>query len=357
MPVHNGQRFLREAIESILCQTCSDFEFLIINDGSTDNSRDIVLSFDDARIRLVDNPTNIGLTKSLNQGLQLAKSEYITRQDADDISYPTRLEREVQFMDRHPEIILLGTRARAIDERGKPKKIELRIPTGLLAIRWFLMFQNAFIHSSVMFRRMVIWEKLGGYDESISRAQDYEMWSRTAREHSVENLPDILLDHRYEYGSIVSRSPLCDPAEEEIIHKNLQVFLQNHEVPTDWANFILRFKRKSNFDGQTNWKYKAEMFQKIWTRYLQLYPESRFDQTIYSHMARSLYWISYYSASYDRNFSFRCYAKARKIAPKGNKAPSLAKYLALWIAKERVRCAYHRFKFLKRYKLDEKNCG
>ena len=227
MPVYNGQRFLREAIESILVQTLSDFEFLIINDGSTDSSREIILSFDDPRIRLVDNPTNTGLTKSLNRGLRLSKGEYIARQDSDDISYPKRLEREVQFLDTHPEVALLGTSARAIDEKGKPQKVNLlRIPVSLLAIRWYLMFQNPFIHSSVMFRRNIIYEKLSGYDESFRRAQDYELWSRTARSYKVENLSDVLIDHRFEYGSTVSRLQLPTPAEEDIVLNNLKVFLK-----------------------------------------------------------------------------------------------------------------------------------
>ena len=99
MPVYNAELFLSEAIESILRQTWSDFEYLIINDGSTDNSRKIISSFRDPRIRLVDNPSNLGLTKSLNKGLELAEGEYIARQDADDISHPKRLERQVQFLN------------------------------------------------------------------------------------------------------------------------------------------------------------------------------------------------------------------------------------------------------------------
>jgi glycosyltransferase involved in cell wall biosynthesis len=343
MPVYNGEKFLQEAIESILGQTWTDFEFIIINDSSTDSSRDMILSFDDHRVRLVDNHTRLGLTKSLNRGLRLSKGELIARQDADDISYPTRLDQEVRFLESNPEVALLGTRARAVDENGTPKGVELRIPTGLVAIRWFLMFQNAFIHSSVMFRRNIIWKRLGGYDESYLRAQDYDMWSRTARNYIVENLPDILLDHRYEYGSIVSQLPLCDSTEEDIVYKNLQAFLQNHEVPNDWANFIARFKRRDNFDRHTNWKHIAEMFKKICASYSQLHPEARFEQAIRLHMASSLYWISYYSAPHHRNVSFRSYVKARELGSKSNGHPSLAKYITLWVAGEGVRSASQRF--------------
>jgi len=344
MPVYNGERYLWEAIESILRQTWTDFEFLIINDGSMDKSREIILSFNDPRICLVDNPTNIGLTKSLNRGLQLSKGELIARQDADDISYPTRLSREVGFLDTHPEVVLLGTSARAVDERGERKNIDLNMPTGLLSIRWCLMFQNAFIHSSVMFRRRIILGELGGYDESFARAQDYDLWSRAARAFEVENLSDVLIDHRFAYGSIVSLLPLPIPAEEDIAYKNLQVFLQDPGVPAEWAQFITHFRRKDEFSRRTNWNHIAKMYEKICARYLELYPESKLDKAIRSHMADVLYWIAYYSAPCNRRVSFRAYARARKLARRSRRRPSLIKYLILWMTGETVRRAYHRFR-------------
>ena len=352
MAVYNAERFLSEATESILRQTWSDFEFLIINDGSTDNSREIVLSFNDSRIRLVENQCNIGLTKSLNRGLQLSKGEYVARQDADDISYPKRLERQVQFLDTYSDIALLGSQARTIDEKGMPHKTNLlRIPVGLLAIRWYLMFQNAFIHSSVMFRRSVVWKKLGGYDESFARAQDYELWSRIARNYKVENLSDVLIDHRFEYGSIVSRLPLPEPAEEDIAQNNLQVFLKYPDAPAQWAHFINCFRRKGSFDHCTYWAQVVEMFDQIYIRYCELHPKSEFDQTIQSHLANNFYWLAYYSAPHNRRVSFSTYKRARKLAPKNYRHPSLIKYAFLWCTGEGIRSAYHHFK--KRAKISE----
>jgi glycosyltransferase involved in cell wall biosynthesis len=345
MSVYNGERFLHESIESILGQTWSDFEFLIINDGCTDNSRDIILSFNDPRIRLVDNLSNIGLTKSLNRGLQLAQAEYIARQDADDISFPGRLERQVQFLDEYPDVALLGTRARAIDENGKPRKTNLlRIPVSLLAIRWYLMFQNAFIHSSVMFRRSIVWKKLGGYDESFVRAQDYELWSRTARSFKVENLSDVFIDYRFDYDSIVSRLPLALAPEEDIALTNLQVFLKYPDVPVEWGHYINNFRRKQNFDQGADWRQVVEMFDQISTRYCQLNPVAKLDKTIRSHLADYLYWLAYFSAPHNRRISFRSYTHARKLAPKSHRSPSLAKYMVLWCLGESPRRAYYRLR-------------
>src|SRR5690349_12648910 len=118
MAVYNGARYLREAVESVLNQSFQDFEFLVINDGSTDHTREIILSYDDSRIRLVDNRQNRGQTASLNLGLQLAQGDLIARQDADDISEPERLARQVLFLEDHSEVALLGTGYAKIDSHG-----------------------------------------------------------------------------------------------------------------------------------------------------------------------------------------------------------------------------------------------
>ncbi len=119
MSVYNGDKYLREAIESILNQTFTDFEFIIVNDGSTDNSLEIIESYDDERIKTINNKKNIGLTKSLNKALKFAKGKYIARQDADDVSLPNRFEKQVEYLDSHPEVALVGTSVYLIDENGK----------------------------------------------------------------------------------------------------------------------------------------------------------------------------------------------------------------------------------------------
>src|SRR5690349_10671348 len=118
MPVYNGEPFLREAIDSILQQTWADFEFLIVNDGSTDHTRDIIDSYDDARIRVLDQAQNTGLAKSLNAGLRAARAPLVARQDADDRSHPERLAAQVEFMRAHPEVALAGTQVRVLNKHG-----------------------------------------------------------------------------------------------------------------------------------------------------------------------------------------------------------------------------------------------
>ena len=192
MAVYNGERFLREAMESVLCQTFRDFQFLIINDGSTDKTRDLILSYDDTRIVLVDNKHNVGQTRTLNRGLELATGELIARQDADDVSEPERLAKQVAFLESHSKVALLGTWYKEIDVHGSVIG-KRKLPCDTIDIRWSLLFFCPFVHSSVMFRKSVVSEQIGFYNEALAYSQDYELWHRIARRLPVANLPEPLV--------------------------------------------------------------------------------------------------------------------------------------------------------------------
>jgi len=206
MSVYNGERFLGEAIESIINQSYGNFEFLIINDGSTDSTLNIIKSYSDSRIVLINNIVNLGLTKSLNKGLSFAKGEFIARMDADDISHKSRFEKQVKYLDMHPEVVLLGSQARIINKEGivlKSPKFRNR-PTSAISIRFYCMFNNPFIHSSVIMRKNIIWNKYGGYSTSFSTSQDYYLWCRVLYEHDCRNLNEPLIDFRWHSKSISS---------------------------------------------------------------------------------------------------------------------------------------------------------
>src|SRR5262249_2828374 len=203
MAVHNGERNLRETIESILNQTFKDFEFLIVNNGSTDKSRELILSYEDSRIRLIDTKHNIGQTKSLNRGLEMAKGQFIARQDADDISESERLAKQVTFMEMHPDVALLGTWYKKIDANGN--EIGHRaLPCGDIDIRWGLLFSCPFVHSSVMLRKDIVLERIGFYNEALSYSQDYDLWYRIAQRLSIANLPEHLVRFRIWASSMTS---------------------------------------------------------------------------------------------------------------------------------------------------------
>lgn len=185
---------MREAIDSILNQTFRDFEFLIINDGSRDASRDIILSYRDPRIRLIDNEVNEGLTISLNKGLHLARGKYIARMDADDISLPERLGKQVAFIEANPDYGAVGCWGHFIDESGTPFQ-EIRMAADFELILAGIFFGNQMMHSSVLMDKDFI-NEIGGYNTMFQKAQDYELWFRViGHDKKVANLTEFL--HRY----------------------------------------------------------------------------------------------------------------------------------------------------------------
>lgn len=194
LPVYNAGKFLHESIESILNQTFSDFELIIINDGSKDNSKEIINSFKDTRIVFIDQE-NIGLAASLNKGLGLAKGKFIVRQDNDDISLPQRFEKQLIYFEKNPKVELLGTAAEIVDELGRPTGRFHRHSSDSLTLKFALLFNNPYVHSSVMFRKNVI-ERTGVYSTDNSVFEDYDLWSRIARIAEVSNLEECLVKYR-----------------------------------------------------------------------------------------------------------------------------------------------------------------
>ena len=201
MSVYNREHFVREAIDSILAQTLHDFEFIIINDGSTDKTREIILSYKDPRIQLVDNSENLGIPKSLNKGLNLAQGEFVARFDSDDISEPQRLARQVAFLDANPKTVLVGSWYEEIDEQGNILQ-RCTLPCDCTQIRWGLLFYTPFLNSSAMFRRTVVLQGVGFYNQDFIYAQDHELWARIASLFPIANLSEYLVKYRVHPSSI-----------------------------------------------------------------------------------------------------------------------------------------------------------
>jgi glycosyltransferase involved in cell wall biosynthesis len=203
MPVYNAERYIREAAESILHQTFTDFEFIIIDDGSTDDSREILeeLARNDARIRLVSRP-NTGYTKALNEALGLARGTYLARMDADDVSMPQRFEKQFAYLTAHPECVLVGSRILTIDPFGSPlyepnhklshEDIELQL---LCGVGW------AIVHPAAMMVREHV-TALGGYRVQMEPSEDLDLFLRLAERGRIANLPEVLLHYRQHIKSV-----------------------------------------------------------------------------------------------------------------------------------------------------------
>jgi glycosyltransferase involved in cell wall biosynthesis len=215
MPVYNGQQYLKEAIESVLSQTFAQFEFIILNDGSKDASKEIIDSYKDARIRRIENLLPSGLMAVRNQGLKAAGGEYIATIDCDDVWDAKKLEKQVEYMDAHPAFAFVGSRAAYIDEKSQIKGIAWRYKLTPKSIPPFLLFGNYFIHSSILLRRSMIPKE--GYQAST--AEDYELWTRLGRSGLSWSLPHVLVKYRVHAGGDTYRQAVLTNRMQEQIRK------------------------------------------------------------------------------------------------------------------------------------------
>ncbi|MDI6785868.1 MAG: glycosyltransferase [bacterium] len=201
MAVFNEEQNISRAMDSILSQTYKDFEFIIINDGSTDNTLKIIREYRDNRIKLIDKGYNSGLADSLNIGIQNAQGDFIARMDADDFSEKDRLEIQVEFLENNPDLVLVGTWAYLNDLNSNTKK-KCEPPTSDKSIKKYMQKDNPFIHSSVMLRKDIL--KRVGYYNPMVGMEDYDLWIRIGKYYKVANIP-IFLVTRYENRNIHTR--------------------------------------------------------------------------------------------------------------------------------------------------------
>ena len=210
LSVYNGERHLRPALDSVLGQTLTDYEFLIIDDGSTDSTWAILSEYAAAHpmLELHRNPANLGITRSMNKLFARARGEYVTRHDADDVSRPERLERQAAYLDAHPTVGLLATRVSIIDEQGQPLDVRPLFNVGLThaELTRELATANCLCQGSVMVRRTCL-EQVGYYDESLDQAEDYDLWLRLAEVTQLAKLEEPLYCFRYHPDSVTRTHP------------------------------------------------------------------------------------------------------------------------------------------------------
>ncbi|VAX19847.1 Glycosyltransferase [hydrothermal vent metagenome] len=195
MSVYNDEWYVREAVDSVLTQTFDSFEFIIIVDGSTDDTPNIIQSYDDDRLKIIAQE-NTGLTKALNRGLGVAKGMYIARQDADDFSHPERLEKQVSFLNKKPHIAMTGCWATLVDEDGETIK-SLQLAADPEKIVETLGNENQFVHGSMMIRKDAL-ENVGGYREEFRYSQDYDLALRMSEQYKLANLKEELYMRRHQ---------------------------------------------------------------------------------------------------------------------------------------------------------------
>lgn len=189
MPAYNAAAYIREAIDSILTQTFTDFEFVIINDGSTDTTEEIILSYSDERIKYYANESNMGIVKTLNRGIDLCRGKYIARMDADDVSLPDRLEKQVHRLEANPQIVACGTLYAIY---GDQRQTPVDVATDVQDIRYDMAIYCQFAHSTMMIRKDTLNQYKLRYREEYKCAEDYKLWTELLKYGDIINIPEIL---------------------------------------------------------------------------------------------------------------------------------------------------------------------
>ena len=213
--LYNAEKYIEKTLNSLLCQTFNNFEILIINDASTDNSVEIVKQFKDNKIRLLHNESNKGICYTRQRGVEEAKGKYIAIIDSDDIAMPSRLENQFDFLENNPEIVLCGTDAQFIDEHDKEINHIHYINHQPELIKIRLLFANQFINSSVLIKKKAILN-VGGYKKSI--AEDYDLFVRIAEKYKTTNLNKKLVSYRmHNVSDSRTKKELYSVAEKEIL--------------------------------------------------------------------------------------------------------------------------------------------
>lgn len=216
IPVYNRERYIGAALASILAQSLTDYEVLLIDDGSTDRSVEVMRAYRDPRIRIVCNGTNLGIPKTRNRGLQLARGEYIALLDSDDLAHPRRLEKQVAFLDRHPDYAEVGSWGRAVDAQGRVLPRVKRQPVHPEDVAVQLLFRCCLSNRSIMARTEIL--RAYGYREDYPRCQDYELHVRLAKRYKLGNLPEVLVFGRVHPQQVTAQTAaLGDEKKREIM--------------------------------------------------------------------------------------------------------------------------------------------
>lgn len=196
MPVYNGESHLKEAIDSILNQTFTDFEFLIINDGSTDRSEEIILSYKDDRIRYIINEVNLGIVETLNKGLDIASRKYIVRMDADDVSMAHRFEKQVEFMESNPQIVASGSNIIKFNDDINNQKDSSNVKLHNSDLKIQSLFFSAFWHPTMIISSDILKKNNLLYTSEYKHAEDKALWIDISNYGSMANIKDALVYYR-----------------------------------------------------------------------------------------------------------------------------------------------------------------
>ncbi|MDZ4816298.1 MAG: glycosyltransferase [Verrucomicrobiota bacterium] len=243
MPVYNAEEFLAFAVDSLRAQTFSDWELIAVNDGSTDRSQEILMSYNDPRIRVVTLAQNAGIIGALNAGVKQCRGQYIARQDGDDVSYPTRLEKQLAFFEKQDgfaqKYVIVGSACDIIDSKGDMGRY-VGFPKTDVEIRWHSLFNNPFAHTSIMIRRSAIKGETGPYKREALHVEDYDLWAQLLGTGYGFNLKEALVGYRVGPQQISQKAASLQESNTTMISQK-QLAALGFEMSTQEVEELRRF--------------------------------------------------------------------------------------------------------------------
>ena len=340
MPVYNGAVYLAETLDSIFAQTYREFELLIVNDCSTDDSLEIIRSYDDYRVKIIKNVENLGQTKSLNKGIKLAHGEYIAVHDQDDISLPERLTRQIAFLDCNKHIPIVGTLGEEIDEAGNTLiKYDLPIDSESIFLS-LLLDCSPFIHSSMMFRKNVILNEFKGYNEDYRFFQDYELWSRVSVKYELANINSNCVQHRvHSSASSKVNVKICNQEAINVKSEMLSFLFPSMKMKDiiDYSSTLRLFKPLVEFEKM------IEITEKILVLFFQKFPNTENNEFSGKIISQTYYKIAdIYSSK--RFSSFKAFLLFKKYSSSIITFKKVIRLILLWMGGSELRMLYRKYK-------------
>jgi glycosyltransferase involved in cell wall biosynthesis len=293
LSVYNGQNYISEAIDSILTQTFTDFELILINDGSNDATPTIINSYSDSRIVYIQNEKNIGIPKSLNKGLKIARGRYIAIMDADDISLPDRFLKQFTFLENNPEVAVCGTWINIIDKNGNLVDNWI-YPISSNVISFCLMFYCCIANPTTMYRKKIT-QKIGDYNPEFIAAMDYDLWIRANEHYTISNLPEFLLNYRI-HGENISQNREKHCHEDYRIRKKGIELLLGHSLTSEEDIALCEWIRPKSEVHLKNIFLIDDLILKIYKRFLRNKKMSKAElqeiDLFFANQTFNLAWLS-----------------------------------------------------------------
>lgn len=341
MPVYNTKKYVDQAIQSILNQSFQDFEFIIIDDGSTDKSLSIIKSFNDKRIQIIQNKKNLGLIKTLNKGIDLAKGKYIARMDADDIAKPERLAKQLRFLEKHTNYALVGTQANFIFE-DKLSNSQFKMETNSDLLATLSLFNCPFIHPSVMIRTEILKEFY--YNEDFTAAEDYELWTRILKKYPCANLNEGLLHYRLHDNNI---STLQNNEQIESVKRIYRSNLKYIKMPYSELDLDIYLKISGSYQQKISMSDLESMSDWLMKMQKHLLQEGIYKEKIIKRVIGIIWYQVCAKVSYNKLPVFFKYLNRQDVQKVSKKKISilflkcLLSYAVFQFLDKRIRDIYH----------------